>query len=137
MKGEVKLKDGRTIRRYSESVKLKILDEIHSGRMTKNEASRQYDVSVASIYKWMRKFGRLDLYNPRVTIQMPTEKDKIKALKEEIAVLKEAMIQSQLKAIKAESDLEVALEMMGLNKSSFEKKQQAPHSKKPSRKDGK
>ena len=137
MKGDVKLKDGRTIRRYSESVKLKILDEIHSGRMTKNEAGRQYDVSVASIYKWMKKFGRLDLYNPRVIIQMPTEKDKIKALKEEIAELKEAMIQSQLKAIKAESDLEVALEMMGLNKSSFEKKQQAPHSKKPSQKGGK
>jgi len=137
MKRQVKLKDGRTIRYFSESVKLKILDDIESGRMTKNEASRHYDVSVASIYRWMKKFGRLDLYNPRVIIQMPSEKDKIKALKEELAELKEAMIQTQLRSIKAESDLEVALEMMGLDKPSFEKKQKAPHSKKPSRKDSK
>lgn len=136
MNAKVNLKDGRTVYRYSDSFKQHVLESIKQGRMTKNEASRHFGISVGSIYFWMRKFSRLDIYNPEVTIRMPHEKDQIKALKEQIAELKEAMIQSQLKAIKAESDLEVALEMFGLEKSEFEKKREAPHLKSPSKKSG-
>ena len=137
MKRKVNLKDGRTIYRYSDSFKQQVLESIKQGRMTKNEASRHYGVSIGSIYEWVKKFSSFDLYNPQVTIRMPHEKDQVKALKEQIAELKEAMVQSQLKAIKAESDLEVALEMFGLEKSEFEKKREAPHLKSPSKKSDK
>ena len=40
------------------------------------------------------------------------------------------MVQSQLKQLKAECDLEVALEMMGTNKDHFTKKHEASHSTK-------
>ena len=50
---------------------------------------------------------------------MPQEKYKIKALKEEITELKEAIVQTQVKALRAESDLEVAIEMLGISKENF------------------
>ena len=134
MKGPSHLKDGRTIRRYSHSFKRKVIEEISQGLKTKTEAIDHYGISVGSLYSWIKKFSRLDLYNPRVYIKMPYEKDKIKALQEELAELKEAMIQSQLKALKAESDLEVALEMLGIDQASFEKKRTAPLLRKQSKK---
>ena len=134
MKGQVKLKDGRTVHRYSDSFKLKVLEELSEGKKTKGEIVRHYGLGTGTIYNWMRKFRRLDLYNPKVYIKMPYEKDKVKALQEELAELKEAMLQTQVKALKAESDLEVALEMLGINKASFEKKRDAPPLKKQSKK---
>lgn len=137
MDKKTRLKDHRTLRVYSNSFKIKVLDEIGSGQKTKREVIRDYGISTATLYKWIEKFNRLDLYNPRVIIQMPQERDRLKSLKQEIAELKEAMIQSQLRAIRAESDLEVALEMLGVDKSHFEKKQKASHSKKQSPKGSK
>lgn len=137
MDKKTRLKDHRTVRNYSNSFKIKVLEDLESGRLTKNEVVRHYGIGAGTLYQWIKKFGRLDLYNPRVIIQMPQERDQIKSLKQEIAELKEAMIESQLKAIRAESDLEVALEMLGVDKSHFEKKQKASHSKKQSPKGSK
>ena len=128
MKRTIKLKDSRTVRRYSESFKLKVLEELESGVRTKSELSQHYGIAIGSIYAWMKKFGRLDLYNPQVYIKMPQEKDKIKALKQEIAELKEAMVQAQLRAIKAESDLEATLELLGEDPGSLKKKSSASRS---------
>ena len=134
MKGQVRLKDGRTITRYSDSFKRKVLEELSSGLKTKNEIVRHYGVAAGTLYSWMKKFGRLDLYNPSVYVKMPYEKDKLQALKEELAELKEAMITTQINALKAESDLEVALELLGMEKADFEKKRNAPHSANRSKK---
>jgi len=133
MRNEVRLKDGRTVKRYSEAFKQKVLNEISEGGVTKKEASRKYSISEAAIFSWIKKYSRLDLYNPHVYIKMPNEKDKLKALEEELAELKEAMIDSQIKAWKSESYLEVALEMLGMDKAEFEKKRNALASKKQSK----
>ena len=132
MDKKTRLKDNRTVRSYSNSFKIKVLGELESGRMTKREVIQHYGVGPGTLYGWIKKFARFDLYNPRVIIQMPQERDKIKSLNQEIAELKEAMIQSQLKAIRAESDMEVALEMLGVDKAHFAKKQEASRSKKQS-----
>lgn len=136
MKRKSNLKDGRTINRYSDSFKRKVLEEVSQGLRTKNEVIRDYGIAPGSLYSWMKKFSKLDLYNPKVYIKMPYEKDKLKALRQELSELKEAMIQSQLNAFKAESDLEVALEMLGMDKVVFKKKRDAPHSKKRLKKAG-
>ena len=133
MNKKVRLKDGRTIKRYSEAFKQKVLTDISEGRLTKKEASRKYSVSEAAIFYWINKYSRLDLYNPQVYIKMPNEKDKLKALERELAELKEAMVDSQIKAWKSESYLEVALEMLGMDKAEFEKKRNALPSKRQSK----
>ena len=132
MTTKVNLKDSRTVVRYSEAFKAKVIDEIAQGKKTKGEALRAYNISRGALYHWIKKYSRLDLYNPQVYIKMPMENDKLKALQAELAELKEAMIDSQIKAWKSESYLEVALEMLGMDKAEFEKKQNALASKKQS-----
>lgn len=125
------LKDNHTLKRYSEAFKQKVIRDISEGRKTKIEASRYYGCSEAAIYSWIRKMNRLDLYNPKVRVQMPQENEQIKDLKQQNKELKEALVQLQLKHLKSEADLEVALEELGYNsKEDFEKKQKASRSKK-------
>lgn len=127
---KVNLKDNRTIKRYSESFKLKVLREISEGRLTKREAASKYDLATGSIYFWMRKYNRLDLYNPSITIQMPQEKDEKKVLKARIKELESALVDARLSELKREADLLVALEELGYSSlSEFEKKQRPNRSK--------
>ena len=134
MERKVNLKDNRTIRRYSEAFKFKILQEISEGRLTKIEASEKYGISVGSIYSWMHKFGRYDLYNPSIEIKMPSEKNQVKELKKEVKELKDALVQLQLMNLKAECDLEAAMEVFGFTAEELAKKAAASHSTKPSAK---
>ena len=134
MKRKVNLKDNRTIRRYSEAFKFKVLQEISEGRITKKEASRKYGCSEATIFSWIEKYHRFELYNPRVEIKMPEEKKELKELKKENKRLKDALVQLQLKNLKAECDLEAAMEVFGFTAEELAKKAGASHSTKPSAK---
>lgn len=134
MEKKSRLKNNSTVRRYSEALKQQALSDLSSGRKTKKEVVEHYGVNPATLYGWIKKFGRLDLYNPRLVIQMPEEPDKRKILEQELKELKEALVQTQLRAIRAESDLEVALEMLGASKESFTKKRAASHFQKQSKK---
>lgn len=125
------LKDNRTVKSYSEAFKQKVIRDISEGRKTKKEASRYYGCSEAAIFNWIKKMNRLDLYNPKIRVQMPQENEELRELKQKNKELKEALVQIQLKHLKSEADLEVALEELGYSsKEDFEKKQKANQSKK-------
>jgi transposase-like protein len=47
------LKNDQVIRRFSESVKLKILSELSKGKFTKRELSRIYNVGSSTITDWI------------------------------------------------------------------------------------
>ena len=132
MKNKPRLKDERTVRRYSDSFKLKVLEDLESGRMNKNEIARHYGIGMGTLYGWIKKFSRLDLYNPQLIIQMPQERDRIKSLEQQIKELKEALVQSQLKQLKAECDLEATLELLGTSRDQIAKKSVASHLRKRS-----
>lgn len=107
------LKDNRTIKRYSESFKLKILSELSDGKYTKNEIRRVYGVSLGGLDHWIKKYRRFELLNQRVKIETMDEKDKIRKLEEEISQLKELLVQSQIKSYLDEAYLEYAAKKMG------------------------
>ncbi len=129
--GKSTLKDNRTIKRYSESFKQLVIRELSEGRLTKTEAIHKYGIGRGSLYHWMKKFSRLDLYNPKIRIEMPEEKDHVKAMEQRIKELEKALVNTQLNHLKSEADLAVALEMLGYTtKEEFEKKHGANQSKK-------
>ena len=134
MERKVNLKNNLTIRRYSEAFKFKVLQEISEGRITKKEASLKYGCSEKAIFTWIEKYHRFELYNPRIEIKMPSEKNQVRELKKEVKDLKEAMVQLQLKHLKAECDLEAAMEVFGFTAAELAKKAGASHSTKPSAK---
>lgn len=127
----VKLKDDRTIKRYSESFKLKVLEELSQGKYTKTEIQRVYGIGAGTLYGWIKKYGKLALYNRKIRIEMPQEKDRIKELQARIQKLEKALVDTQLNHLCAEAELAIALEMLGYqDKEEFKKKQKSHRLKK-------
>ena len=125
------LKDNRTIKKYSESFKLKVLSEIESGKYTKAEVCKLYGIGYGSLYKWIKKFDKFALMNKQIRIETMEEKDKIKSLEKEIAKLKEALVDKDLKLFVNECYLDVAREKLGYeNLEEFKKKLEEQRSKK-------
>ncbi len=104
----------RTIKRYSLSFKQKVISEIESGKLTKSDARRLYDIgSDTSIEKWIKKFGKLHLLNKVVRIELTDEVSKLKQLEKEKKALESALAHAHLKLMTYESIIEIAEEELG------------------------
>ena len=74
----------RTIYRYSQAFKLKVVGEIESGKLTIEGARKVYGIGgTNSIQNWIKKFGKLELLNKVVRIEMKDEVSRIKQLENE------------------------------------------------------
>ena len=106
-------KNDKVIRRYSESFKLKILDELTTGKLNKNQLGKLYGINPTTINEWIRKYNRKDLMNTRIKVETTDEITRIKALQKEIKQLKELLLKKDLDALVQDSYLEVAAEDLG------------------------
>lgn len=106
-------KNDKVIRRYSEPFKLKILDELSTGKLNKNQLGKLYGINPTTINEWIRKYNRKDLMNTRVTVKTKDEITRIKELQKEIKQLKELLLKKDLDALVLDSYLEVAAEQLG------------------------
>jgi transposase len=68
------------VRRYSESFKLKVLDELSKGNHFKRQIGLLYGIPSSTINEWIKKYNRKDLMNTRVLVQTDDELIRIKAL---------------------------------------------------------
>jgi transposase len=85
---------------YSEAFRLKVVNEIESGKLTIAEASRLYEINGAvTIYNWIRKYGKNELIRKSVRIEMKGEKEINKALKEKIRELEQALASATVENI--------------------------------------
>ena len=106
-------KNDKVIRRYSEPFKLKILDELTTGKLNKNQLGKLYGINPTTINEWIRKYNRKDLMNTRIKVETKDEITRIKALQKEIEQLKKLLLKKDLDAMVLESYLEVAAEDLG------------------------
>ena len=106
-------KNDKVIRRYSEPFKLKILDELTTGKLNKNQLGKLYGIAPTTINEWIRKYNRKDLMNTRVKVETKDEITRIKELQKEIAQLKNLLLKKDLDALVLESYLEVAAQDLG------------------------
>lgn len=107
------LKDNRTIKRYSESFKLKILAELSQGKYSKCDIRRIYGISAGGLDNWIKKYSRFDLLNKRVKIETMDEISKLKKLEEENKKLRELLVQKDMDGLMYEAYLKVAAERLG------------------------
>ena len=84
MISNIMYKNGKVIRRYSESFKLKILDELTTGKLNKYQLGKAYGIAPTTIDEWVRKYNRKDLMNTRVTVKT---KDQIARIKDMDALI--------------------------------------------------
>ena len=106
-------KNDKFIRRYSESFKLKILEELSTGKYSKYELARIYGLASSTINQWIKKYDRKDLMNKRIMVESTDELGRIKALKKEIEQLQKLLIKKDLDALVLDSYLEVAAKNLG------------------------
>ena len=116
------LKNRQPIRRFSESLKLKILAEITKGNYTKAQICDMYGIGRTTVNDWIRKYMRDDLMNHRVIVQTMEEQTKVQKLQKEIAMLKELLLKKDLDALVLDSYLEVAAKDLGYKNASELKK---------------
>jgi transposase len=62
-------KNDKVIRRYSEPFKLKILDELTTGKLNKSQLGKLYGIAPNTINEWIRKYNRKDLMNTRIKVE--------------------------------------------------------------------
>lgn len=105
----------RVVIRYSESFKQQILAELEKGESITSLKTKYGIKGSMTIDRWIRKSGNLKLLTKIIRVETPNEKDEIKALKAEIKKLKEAIADTVLDRIIAESTLEVICEDRGLD----------------------
>ena len=106
-------KNDKVIRRYSEPFKLKILDELSSGKLNKNQLGKLYGINPTTINEWIKKYNRKDLMNTRIKVETKDEITRIKELQKEIEQLKKLLLKKDIDALIEESYLEVAAEKLG------------------------
>lgn len=106
-------KNDKIIRRYSEPFKLKILDELTTGKLNKSQLGKLYGINPTTINEWIRKYNRKDLMNTRIKVETKDEITRIKALQKEIKQLKKLLLKKDLDAMVLESYLEVAAQDLG------------------------
>ena len=104
------------IYRYSDAFKLNVISEIESGQLTAGLAQRKYQISGNStIHNWIKKFGKNNLITKVVRVESPQERDKMKALEEQVKSHQAALADSQVKLFAMESLVAVSEEYTGLD----------------------
>jgi len=101
--------------RYSNAFKQKVIKEIESGVLSIAEASKIYEISMVSLYKWIKDFGKDHLIGKVVMVQKRDEVDKIKQLEAEKRQLEAALAKSNLDKFCLECLIEAAEEAYGVS----------------------
>ncbi len=93
---------------FSEAARKSIVAEIEAEHISKAEASRKYQVSQASIYKWIRKYSAS--YHPALVtiIEHKSDSNKNKALQAELSDTYEQLGRLQVENMLLQKIIELA-----------------------------
>jgi transposase-like protein len=104
----------KTYYSYSESFKIKVVKEVESGVMTKEQARRRYGIrGKSAVLNWCRKYGRYEhLGMSRLRVRTGSEEsEELKQLRAEKKALEAQLEASKLKVASLEALIEVADQM--------------------------
>lgn len=109
--------------RYSTAFKLKVVEEIESGKLSINEARNIYDIGGAhTISKWILQLGKNHLLSKVVRVEMKDEKDKLKELQDRVRKLEKLLADKELDNLMNEAFLELIAEDTGIDLEEYKKK---------------
>ena len=116
---------------YSEAFKHQVVKEIEEGIHSIEKARRIYGIKgPCTIRRWIKRMGKLELLPTFIRVEKPDEKDRIKELERQIKELKNALADTQVRFLIAESHFEVVCEEQGLDPEEVKKKLKAKPSSK-------
>ena len=123
----------RLVYSYSTAFKRQVIEQLESGRFSSiNEAREHYGIrGDNTVNLWLRKYGRNHLCPKIVRVEMPDEKDQIRALKKQIKQLQQVLGRKEAQNALNEAFLEIACEKLGEDVEEFKKKADSTLSDKP------
>jgi transposase len=118
--------------RYSEAFKHQVVDEIEKGDSSLHSIQKKYGIGGSyTIQTWLIKFGKLHSLPKLIRVETPDEKQRLKALEEELSKLKEALIDSQVGKVFAEAQFKVLCEELNVSPEQARKLVKKKRSTKP------
>ena len=114
----------KTVIRYSEAFKLKVVTELETGKLTTfSEAMERYGIrGCGTVQCWLRKYGKNHLLNKVVKVQTADEKDKLKEQKARIRQLEKALADAHLDLVIEREYFKMACEVADIdNPEAFKK----------------
>lgn len=74
-----------TIRRFSEELKKRIVEEIEGGNISQADAAREYGMTKSAVRSWLEVYGKLRCKKTIVEVVMKNEKARIEELQKALA----------------------------------------------------
>ena len=106
----------RIFKRYSQSFKQQVVNDIESGALTIHQAQKRYRIgSHGTITNWIQQLGKTHLLAQRVRIETPEEVNQLKQLTADKQHLESALAQAHLKIAALESQLCQAEQQVGID----------------------
>lgn len=115
----------RQNRYFSESFKRKKVSELERNLTTVSEISKEYQVSGTAVYKWLYKYSQHRKRGVKQVVEMKSDTQKVKALKEKIRELEQLLGQKTIEAEFHKKMIEIASEEIGID---IKKKYGSPRS---------
>jgi transposase len=111
----VNKKELRTRRYFSEELRKDIVKKIESKYLSVSAASREYEVSDTSIYRWIYRYSLHLKKGIRLVMEKNNHDGRIKALQERLAALEQAVGQKQMEIDILNKMLEFGSEDVGFD----------------------
>ena len=114
----------KEVRRYSEAFKRQVVEELEQGKFTSAfDAQQSYGIlGDRTVSRWMKKYGRDNLFPKLVRIETMKEKDRVKEERMRIRNLETALSDAHIDNCLEHAFLEIACERMGISVEDFKKK---------------
>lgn len=110
------MKTIKRVNRYSEVFKRQVVKDVESGLFSVLEAMTVYSLPTSmTIYRWIRQYGYNERIGKVVHVTTNEEEMEVLTLRKEIAVLKQALEDSQIKNIVLETMIEVGKDQYGID----------------------
>lgn len=119
--------------RYSEAFKHQVINEVESGSSIE-QVRKKYGIGgFSTVQNWMKRLGKLGALPKIIRVEKPDEKAKLKELERQIRELKNALAETQVRCVIAESHFEIVCEDQGLDPEAVKKKIDEERLSKPSK----
>lgn len=105
----------RPVRIFSEPVKKKAVSDIEKGKASVAAVSRELDVSLNTVYRWLNSYSRHLQSHRRIVIQMDSEEYKTKELEKRIQELEAALGRKQLEVDFLSKMIDIGKEEFGID----------------------
>lgn len=100
-------------RHFSPTLRKEIVGLIESGKLSVSAATREYNVSSTSIYRWIHKYSTYNKKGVTLVVDKESHSKKIEKLQQRIAELEQAVGHKQMKIDFFDKFIDLASEEVG------------------------